>query len=228
MKQMAIAIVSMDLILLVIWFAASIYLVVKAGVAPCYDVEFFFHFFILIHFALGLTISNIVGEIEKEEYLHQERQEQKRPVVAPSETLQYLPYVIYSPFSWIFTSFIALGGDITLFASAIRFYDIGGSLGDECQPDRLARIFFDALALVISIISVLWFILFAIYAIAPQRRQQSSPTASPNRSKEGAPRELINGNATLRMRNIQQQRRQLASHQHGGGVTAATMYGVKK
>jgi len=214
---MAIAIVAMDIILLIIWFAASIYLVVKTGVAPCYDAEFIFHFLILIHFALGLTISNIVGEIEKEEYIHQE----KRPAnaVTPS-TLQYLPYVIYSPFSWIFTSLIVLCGDITLFASAIRFYDIGASLGDECQPDRLARIFFDALALIISLVTVIWFILFAIYAIAPQRRQQMNTATE---VRESSRKLMEEGVAGLRTRNIHQ--RQQFSNKL---INTAHIYGVKK
>jgi hypothetical protein len=206
MKTVAIVVVTLDLVLLVVWFASSIFLLVTAD-QVCYAAEFVLHFFIMVHFALGMAISNIVGIIDKEQYEYRERllASGLSLAVAKTRKLQYLPYVVYSPFSWIFTALIALSGDTILLASAIRLYQLGGDLGDSCQDFRIARIAFDSLATAVSVITIIWFILFAAYCIAPEREaeERQTSTVAPVPMKQRVNR-LLSANQNLRQRTIRQ------------------------
>jgi hypothetical protein len=205
MKTVAIVVVSLDLVLLVVWFASSIFLLVTAD-QVCYAAEFILHFFIMVHFALGMAISNIVGIIDKEQYEYRERllASGLSLAVAKTRQLQYLPYVVYSPFSWIFTALIALAGDTILLGSAIRLFQLGGDLGDSCQDFRIARIAFDTLATAISVFTIVWFILFAAYCIAPERdaEERLTPVSAPLKQRVNR---LLSANQNLRQRTIRQQ-----------------------
>src|ERR1700742_641153 len=110
MKEIAIVIITLDLILLVIWFGGSIYIIVNLDIA-CFENQFITNFLILLHFALGMCITNIESEIEKEEIKH------KIDNGGDGKPLLYLPYQFYSPTTWIFTSIISFGGDVILLSA---------------------------------------------------------------------------------------------------------------
>lgn len=158
MKTVAITIITFDIILLLSWLSGAIYLVTKLD-THCYESQFTNHFFILIHFALALCITGIVDEIEKEELKHENK-----------EITTSMPYQFYSPFSWIFTSILSLFGDIILLAAASHEYNTMHE-EDECTNARIMHITLDVIALIISVISIIWFILFSFYTIKPQRRK---------------------------------------------------------
>lgn len=181
MKIVADVTVALDLALLIlIWLPGAIYIIVNLDTA-CFDVEFILHFIILLHFALGMSIAGVSSEIEKEEEEYKEKFHEhfmsgsaSTPTISmvnpTPPPLQYVSYRVYSPLPWIFTSIISLGGDAVLFAAAIRVYRLG--IVDECQTSRIAHIAYDTVALALSLVSVIWFVLFAIYVIAPQRRSE--------------------------------------------------------
>lgn len=158
MKNMAIAIITIDLILLLVWFCGAIYILVNLE-THCYEVQFITHFLILIHFALGMYVATTEGEITKQ-------QEEAR---MRGKILIKLPYYAYSPLTWIFTGLISFSGDLMLLVAAVRNYAIIGN-ADECQNSRAAHIGFDVIALIISIVTVLWFVIFSIYSVANRKR----------------------------------------------------------
>ena len=164
-------IVALDLFLAVVWVAGIVYILI-AFPSPCFVEQFVTHFLILFHFVLGLTIAGIGSQIESAEYDHQEKQRtlSDDPNVRV-EPLRYVPYQIYSPLKWIFAALISTAGDTALLVAAIKAYQSAStSVPDECATSRILHITYDSVALVISLATVLWFILFGAYVIAPQRR----------------------------------------------------------
>lgn len=155
MKTFAIVILSLDALLLLIWLAGAIYIITQLEV-PCFEVQFIVHFLILIHFALATYLASLIGEISKAQ--------QRYYRTHPCHEIQQLPYHFYFPVAWIAVSLVSFIGDIILFTAGIRIYQLRAGL-DECQPSRLAHLIFDVVAILISLVSILWFIAFTIYTI---------------------------------------------------------------
>jgi hypothetical protein len=155
MKTVAIMIIAFDLFLLVVWLAGAITIIVYLDRAVCFNEQFIVHFLILIHFALGMCIANISDEITKRQDEAKER----------GRVLRRLPYHNYQPLAWIFTATISFSGDMVLMTTAIRNLLIIGD-ADECKNVRIAHIAFDAVAVTVSIITILWFIAFSIYSVS--------------------------------------------------------------
>lgn len=150
MKVTGIVIITIDILLLLIWFAGSIYNVSQLHVDICYTEIFIVHFLILIHFALGMCISQIVDGIMKDsESIN-------------NESKKLLNY--YTPLSWSFTSLVSLLGDVSLLAYAIRSHIIVGD-ADVCKTSRILHIAYDVIAVIISLTSITWFIVFASYTL---------------------------------------------------------------
>ena len=157
MRSIAITIISLDLFLLVLWFAGTIYIIVELDVALCFNDQFVLHFLILIHFALGMCIANLYDSATREQDEFRERGQQ----------LIKLPFHYYQPLTWIFTAIISFTGDLVLLVAGIRNYIIvsNDEVGDMCRNARISHIAFDAVALLVSCLTVLWFIAFASYTI---------------------------------------------------------------
>ena len=73
MKIMAIFIIVFDLVLLVVWFAGMSAILSKLQDDICFNEVFIVHFFILIHFAMGMSIASMVSDIIIEEKKHEYR-----------------------------------------------------------------------------------------------------------------------------------------------------------
>ena len=177
MKVVADVIVALDLALLIlIWLPGAIYLIYNLDTA-CFGIEFIIHFIILLHFALGMAIAWVSSQIDNEEEEYREKFYEHfmngpspmkgNPVPPP---LQYVSYRVYSPLAWIFTSLISLVGDSVLLAAAVRTFRLG--VADECRDARITHLAYDTVALALSLASIIWFVLFAIYVIAPQRHSE--------------------------------------------------------
>jgi hypothetical protein len=165
MKRVAIVLLTLDIILLLIWLGGAIFLLTQLGVAPCFESQLVIHFLILIHFALGTYLSNMVGEISREE--------RRFAVKYPQQCLLRLPYHFYLPLSWIFIGIVSFVGDLILMVGGILLYQIRGGQ-DECQTTRLTHIIFDAVAVAISIVTILWFLFFSFYTIRSEPVQKQS------------------------------------------------------
>ena len=165
MKSVGDAIIIMDVILLLAWISGAIYILVNYYTL-CFQAEFVVHFLILIHFALGMCITSILDAIGME---LSRAEEARRP-----EPIT-LPLQFYSPREWLFTSLLSLSGDtLLLIASVLGLQAYGDT--DECKHARIAHIAFDSLALLVSLITIGWFIAFAIYTIANRHyRMAASP-----------------------------------------------------
>lgn len=163
MKRFAYAILIMDAFLLLVWTGGGIYIITQLE-HLCFEGQFIAHFLILIHFALTAYITTIIGEISKTQDAHRRRYEREmspRPYVE----LQYLPYTFYFPVSWISIAIISFVGDVLLISAGSRLYVLREGVGDRCQASRLAHIIFDAVATLISLIAIVWFIVFTSYTI---------------------------------------------------------------
>ncbi len=181
MKITAYTVIALDLVLLVlVWLPGAIYIIYNLDTA-CFAVEFIIHFLILMHFALCMAIAWVASQIESEEEEYKEKfHEQFLNRASPATVtpmtsltpppLEYVSYRVYSPLAWIFTGLVSLIGDGVLLAAAIRTYNIGAL--DECRNSRIAHLAYDTVAFSLSVVTVVWFILFAIFVIAPQRRSE--------------------------------------------------------
>ena len=159
MKITGIVIISLDIFLLLIWFAGAIYNISQLDKDICYTEIFIVHFLILIHFALGMCISNIIDAIMKEE----------KEIIEKRESDKLMNY--YTPLTWIFTSIVSTFGDAILLAYAIRSHIIVGD-GDICKPSRILHITYDVVAVLISLTSVIWFIVFAFYTLDHKKQKE--------------------------------------------------------
>ncbi len=161
MKRIAIGIVTVDLVLLVLWFAGSIHIAVNFGI-DCYQESAITHFLILIHFALGMYITNMQGMIANAQYEAREK----------GRELKVLPYQAYNLLTWIFTALISTLGDTTLLTWAGQDLSLHPEGTDECHEARLLHIAFDSIALTVSLLTVLWFVVFAACTVKPQRQSR--------------------------------------------------------
>ena len=154
-RRIAIALVAADLLLLVIWFAGSIFFAESfhGGNACIRDKQAPQHFVILIHFALGMFITNMEGVITLEK--EKERDEGKELIT--------LSYANYWPLTWIFTGLVALLGDITLLTWASLEYGLILEEHPECRTPQILHIVFDSFALAVSVLVVAWFLLFSAF-----------------------------------------------------------------
>ena len=163
MKRFATVILVLDGLLLLVWTCGGIYIITQLQY-PCFEVQFITHFVILIHFALAAYIATIIGEITKEECAHRRR---CLRLARPCDELQRLPYEFYLPLAWISIASLSFVGDVVLLAAASRAYQLREGL-DQCQASRLAHIIYDVAATLISLVTILWFIVFTIYTIRHQ------------------------------------------------------------
>ena len=113
------------------------------------------NFLIIFHFTLCASIADITADIGKEE---------TREGIADG-TITKLPYRFYKPVLWAITGVISLVGDIILLAAGSLVYQLSLSNGDLCTNSRIAHIVIDVVALSITIVSILWFIIFSFYYI---------------------------------------------------------------
>jgi hypothetical protein len=164
MRDIALAILIMDCILAVIWIFGAAYVLYQKKNNPdlCFGDQFVLHMLILFHFVLAMAVAGIYSEIQKEAMRYRDR---KQPLP------EVLPFEIYTPFLFFFASFIALSGDTVLLANAAIDYDIGDPT-DACRAARIAHISYDTIALLVSVTSVIWFILFSTLTISPERRRR--------------------------------------------------------
>lgn len=158
MKTFACVIVAVDIILLVAWVAISVYIAFNLNIECFHDVSIN-HFLIVVHFILGIHLSTMITEISKEERIHSQRS--NRP-------LARLPYYMYEPLPWIMTSLVSFSGDIILLVWGVIDYSQHPS-SDECNNARIVHISFDVIALLTSLVSIIWFILFAVLTIREER-----------------------------------------------------------
>lgn len=161
MKRIAIGIISVDLFLLIFWVVGSIHIGINWETA-CFRTSAIFHFLILIHFALGMYITSMEGVIAAAEYEAREK----------GLKLLRLPFQSYNLLTWIFTALVSTLGDSTLLSWAARELQISPAGTDECHEARILHITFDSLALAVSLITVLWFILFASYTLTIRHQKR--------------------------------------------------------
>lgn len=160
MKTIGWVIVALDILLVLIWFAGGIYSIVMLEQA-CFEVQLITHFLILIHFALGFYLASMVGEIDREQ----------QKAASRGRRLIQLPYLFYLPLAWIFVSVTALAGDVLLLTAGIRIYLLRSREADDgCQTARFIHILFDSFAVLICLITIVWFIVFSLYTIKERRR----------------------------------------------------------
>lgn len=159
MKRIAIGIVTVDLFLLFIWYLGSAYISYNFT-TPCFKAASVSHFLILIHFALGMYISNLEGVISAAENEARER----------GQRLRRLPPQAYSLLSWSFTASVSTLGDLTLLTWAAQDIQENPLGTDACDNARIFHATFDALALAVSVITVAWFILFASFTLRRRTR----------------------------------------------------------
>lgn len=161
MQRIAITIVALDILLLLIWASGGVYLLVNFRTL-CFQTAFYTHFLILIHFALGIAIASVEGEIEKEGYRFRSM---GQPMPAT------LPYEMYTPLAWALTACVSTVGDAFLLAAGALDYEIIGDT-DACQAARLGHVIYDAIALFVSLATVVWFIFYAATSISSERRKR--------------------------------------------------------
>lgn len=157
MKTFATVLIAFDIFLLLLWWGGSGYILVNIETA-CFHGQVYPHFFILIHFVLGMYMACMVGEISKELHVH---------YLNNGRVLALLPYHFYQPLCWILTSLISLSGDIFLICLAALEYKHAPI--DDCNTARILHIAFDTLALITSIISIVWFVIYSYYTIREDR-----------------------------------------------------------
>ena len=153
MRNTAIAIVSFDIILLALWISGAGYITHNLTI-ECFHDQSISHFLIIVHFVLGLHLAAMVGEIGKELRLFKSR---------TGKELLRLPYHFYEPFAWVLTSLVSLSGDVILLSWAVIDYTHAAS--DECDTSRILHISFDTIALISSVVSIIWFLLYTFCTI---------------------------------------------------------------
>jgi hypothetical protein len=160
MKRIGIGLVTVDLLLLLVWCAGSVYIAVylAEGIA-CYTEAAIVHFFILIHFALAMFLTSMVCVIQQAD-AKAHRKHHAVPI--------YLPVQAYAMLTWIFTAIISTAGDGTLMTWGIIDLSNHPAGFDECNTARILHIFFDALALAVSVLTILWFIAFSVCTLKPK------------------------------------------------------------
>ena len=158
MKTMASIVVAVDIILLVAWVSIAAYIAFNLNIECFHDMSIN-HFLTVVHFILGIHISTMITEISKEERIHSQRS---------NRILMRLPYYMYEPLPWIMTSLVSFSGDLILLVWGIIDYSQHPS-SDECNNARIVHISFDTIALTTSLISIVWFILFAVLTIREDR-----------------------------------------------------------
>ncbi len=162
MKKIGLTLVTLDILLILLWCAGSLEIAVylSQGV-PCYVQSATVHFLILIHFALAMFLtSQVSGILDIEDKAR--RKHKQPPVILPPNS--------YYPLSWSFTALISTAGDGTLLTWAIIDLVNHPSGFDECNTTRILHTLFDALALAVSVVTVLWFIAFALCTLKPPPR----------------------------------------------------------
>ena len=156
MKTMGIIIVTIDLLLFLFWVAAGFYYIAMLQDDICFTETYITHFLITIHFALAFCITSIVDDIIKEEH----------NLKARNRNLSLkLAYNFYHPFSWSFTSIISFFSDLSLLVYAIRQYILLLGINDQCNTARKMHISLDVIAVIVDIISIIWFLIFSFKTI---------------------------------------------------------------
>lgn len=154
MKITGIIIVVLDIILLLLWASGGFYNISQLHNDVCFSFVFVVHFLIVCHFILTIVITAIIDIIIKEEKKANSR----------GRTINKLPYEYYTPLTWIFASIVALLGDVSLLVfTAMEHSSIGND--DECSESRIFHIAFDSLAIIVCLISIVWFIVFSFTAV---------------------------------------------------------------
>ena len=161
MRNIAIVIVTFDIILLGMWIGGAGYIAHSLATIDCFHEQMTPHFLIIVHFVLALHLAALVSEIDKERHLHKTQ---------TGRELIRLPYYVYAPFAWILTSLVSLSGDVILLAWVVIEYT--HATADECESLRILHISFDLIALIASLVSIIWFIVFSIYTVREVRVTQ--------------------------------------------------------
>ena len=158
MKITAIIVFVVDMLILLAWLGVGGYIAHGLGEYECFSHQTTPHFFILLHFALSFYFVTMIAKIDSQEesFFH-------RYGSMPLE----LPYHMYEPFSWFFISFVVLAGDIILLTWGV--IERNSHASDECDAMRSIHVALDAVALCVSIVSVVWFIIFSFYTIRDKR-----------------------------------------------------------
>lgn len=159
MRAIGNVIWTIDLLLAIMWFVGGIYISVFFNQA-CMRDEAVFHFLILIHFALWAKIDELLSEIQKEEMRFRDGGQ-----LMP----EMLPYEIYAPRGWAGVGFLSTAGDAILLTWGCLSLVLFADAGDTCQMARAFHIAFDSVALFVSLMSVLWFILYACVTLTVER-----------------------------------------------------------
>lgn len=156
MRRMAIAIITIDILLLVLWFCGGIYLAVRLDTF-CFELQAIIHFLILIHFTVAIFVCSLITELSK--------------ALKEDPNVRKLPYSTYKPLEWIFTGLLSFFGDFILLMWAWRAYVIfkDEHHTDECQDWRIVHITYDAVALFTSLVTIVWFIVFSSYTISSRQ-----------------------------------------------------------
>ena len=162
MKRIAIGIITVDLFLLAFWFIGTIYLS-ATRTDPCFRDARTQHFLILIHFALGMYIATMEGVVSAAENEARER----------GRVLKRLPYQAYGLLTWSFTASVSTLGDTTLLTWAVQDMIENEGTADACTTARALHVTFDTLALIVSVITVVWFVLFTAFTVRRKKKMSS-------------------------------------------------------
>jgi hypothetical protein len=152
MRRMGIAIVTIDVLLLVLWLCGGFYLAFHLETL-CYEIQAILHFLILIHFPLAMFLCSLVTELGN--------------ALKEDPNVRKIPYSTYKPLEWIFTGLLSFFGDLILLTWAARAYVIfqDEHITDECQDWRIIHIAYDSVAAFTSLVTILWFTVFSFYTI---------------------------------------------------------------
>jgi hypothetical protein len=191
MKITGLCIIGIDILLLLTWFVGACVTLSKVGEHVCYAEIFKTHFLILIHFVLFAFLCVVIGDLLLEEVVkHQEYKEiiRQNPLKKDDITLyqEYhydykLPYRVYQPLGWAAISLLSFFGDVTLLVFSTKIYQ--HSTEPECHAIELSHIVYDSVALFISSLSIIWFIVFSIYTIANKPSHCNTATTTTTTKK---------------------------------------------
>jgi len=155
MRRAALVIITIDILLLVLWFCGGIYLAVMLD-THCFELQAIIHFLILIHFPLALFVCSLATKLGH--------------ALKKDPDVKKLPYSSYRPLEWIVTGLLSFFGDVILLTWAARAYTLFQEEGDACQLSRILHITYDSVAVVTSLATILWFIVFSMYTVSSRNK----------------------------------------------------------
>jgi hypothetical protein len=155
MKNVFILFLAIDMLVLGAWISLEGYVLNHFWSDSCFQDNDKSNFLIIFHFTLCASIADIVSDISKEEARAEIR----------DGTIKKLPYEFYKPVLWAVTGLISLAGDAILLSAGTLVYQLSISNGDSCSNTRLSHIAVDVLALSVTILAIIWFIIFSFYYI---------------------------------------------------------------